>query len=72
MKATTTTTITNKFTGYSTTIRTQGQPAISTIKKHIGKSKAQGCASITYIYIDGVGYDLYHGELIKNGLYADA
>jgi hypothetical protein len=67
-----TTTITNKFTGYSATIRTQGLPAISTLKKHIGKSKAQGCASITCIYIDGVGYDLYHGELIKNGLYADA
>lgn len=66
------TTITNPFTKYSATIRTKGVPAISTIQKHLRKAKAKECASITYIYIDGVGYDLHQGELIKNGLYADA
>ena len=66
------TTIINQFHGFSTTIRTTGTPSVSTIKKHLRNSKPQECSSITYIHIDGVGYDLYHGELIKNGLYADA
>jgi hypothetical protein len=64
------TTISNSFTGYSATIRTKGQPAITTIKRHVGRSKAQGCASVTRIYIDGVGYDIYCNELIQNGIYA--
>jgi len=61
----------NTFTRYSKTIRTNNIPAVSTIKKHISRSKAADCKSITYIYINGIGFDLYHGELIKNGLYCD-
>ena len=64
------TTITNPFTGYTANIITAEKPAISTIKKHLSKSKAMGCKSITYIYIDGVGFDFYHGDLLKNGIYA--
>ncbi len=48
-----TTTITNEFTGYSATIRTKSLPSIGTIKKHLNKSKASDCQSITVIEIDG-------------------
>ena len=61
------TTITNTFTGYAKTITTKGFPSVATIAKHVRASKAKDCASITYIYIDGEGYDLSHGELIRNG-----
>lgn len=64
--------ISNSCTGYSATIRTKGQPAIATIKKHLRRAKAKECTSITYILIDGVGYDFFDGKLLKNGLYADA
>jgi hypothetical protein len=66
-----TTIIKNKFTKYSKTITTKGFPAVATIAKHIHASKVSDCRSLTYIYIDGAGYDLYHGELIKNGTYCD-
>lgn len=65
------TTITNKFTGYAKTITTKGFPSVATIAKHVRSSKAKDCRSVTYIYIDGVGYDLYHGDLMANGLYCD-
>jgi hypothetical protein len=50
----TTTTIANQFHGYSATIRTNGTPAISTIKKHLRAAKPSECGSITRIEIDGV------------------
>jgi hypothetical protein len=40
---------------------------VATIAKHIRASKAIDCRSVTCICIDGVGYDLSHGELIRNG-----
>ena len=52
------TTITNEFTGYSATIRTKGKPAISTIRKHLSKSKASDCKSVTIIEIDGIRHEL--------------
>jgi hypothetical protein len=48
------TTITNSFTGYSTTITTKSLPAVSTIKRHIRASKASHCKSATLIHIDGI------------------
>lgn len=54
----TTTTITNSFTGYSATIRTNGLPAVSTIKKHLRNSKASDCCSVTLITIDGIRHEL--------------
>ena len=65
------TTIINKFTRYEKKITTKCMPSVSTIEKHIRASKASDCISTTSIYIDGVGYDFYHGELIKNGTYCD-
>lgn len=59
--------ITNTFTGYAKTIATVGMPSVATIAKHIRASKARDCKSTTYIMVDGVGYDLSHGELIRNG-----
>jgi hypothetical protein len=51
---TNTTTISNSFTGHSATIRHTGDlPAVSTVKKHIRKSKASGCRSETKITSDG-------------------
>lgn len=44
-----TTTITNQFTGYCKTIRTEGLPAVSTLKKHMRASKASDCKSYTRI-----------------------
>jgi hypothetical protein len=44
----------NTFTGYDTTIKTKNKPSISTLEKHLRKSKAKECGSITYILIDGV------------------
>jgi len=64
--------ITNTFTGYTKTITTKDFPSVKTIAKHIRASKASDCKSVTYIYIDGVGYDLNMGELMANGQYADA
>jgi len=59
MKTTkTATTISNSFTSYSATIRTNGQPAVSTIQKHLRKSKAGDCQSVTIIEIDGIRHDL--------------
>lgn len=61
------TTITNSYTGYTATIRTNGKPAVSTIQKHLRKSKASGCQSVTTIEIDGIGYDLTdlgHGKTL--------
>lgn len=54
----TTTTITNSFTGYSATIRTKGQPAASTIQKHVRKAKSRDCKSVTIIEIDGIRHSL--------------
>ena len=65
------TTISNKFTGYAKTIITKGFPSVATIAKHLRASKAKDCRSLTYIYIDGKGYDLYHGFLLANGGYCD-
>jgi hypothetical protein len=59
--------ITNSFTGCAKTITTKGFPSVATIAKHIRASKASDCKSVTYIMIDGIGYDLSHGELIRNG-----
>jgi len=59
------TTITNKFHGYSATIRTNGKPAIATIKKHLRAAKPGDCGSITRIEIDGVRHwigDIGRGE----------
>ena len=71
----TTTIITNDFTGYSATIRTEGNPAVATIKRHLAKSKASDCRSVTSIYIDGVGHDLTDlgngEELVRNGRYSE-
>ena len=50
--------ISNSFTGYSKTIRTNGKPAVSTIKRHLTAAKANGCQSTTIIEIDGVRHDL--------------
>ena len=52
------TTISNSFTGYSATIRTNGKPAVSTIQKHLRNSKASDCQSVTIIEIDGIRHDL--------------
>ena len=54
----TTTTISNRFTGYNATIRTNGLPAVATIQKHLRKSKASDCRSLTLIEIDGIRHDL--------------
>ena len=64
------TTIVNLFTGYSASIRTNGTPAISTLKNHLRKSKASDCKSVTKIYIDGVGYDVVGNMIIRNGDFA--
>ena len=50
--------ISNNFTGYSATIQTNGKPAVSTIKRHLSKSKASDCQSVTIIEIDGLCHDL--------------
>ena len=60
-----TTTITNEFTGYSATIRTKSLPSIGTIKKHLNKSKASDCKSITTIEVDGQLCELIE---LSNGL----
>ncbi len=62
--------ITNTFTGYAKTIITKGFPSVKTIAKHVRASKAKECKSATFIYIDGEGFDLSHGELIATGQYA--
>jgi hypothetical protein len=46
------TTIKNAYTGYTATIR-KSNPSIATIKRHLRKSKASDCQSITTIEIDG-------------------
>jgi hypothetical protein len=46
------TTITNAFTDYSAIIR-KSNPSIETIKRHLRKSKASDCQSVTIIEIDG-------------------
>ena len=56
---TTTTTISNSFTGYNATIRTNGLPAVATVRKHIRKAKASDCLSVTLIEIDGIRHDLH-------------
>lgn len=53
-----TTIITNAFTGYFATIYTVGTPTISTIKRHIRRSKASDCCSVTCISIDGDSYEI--------------
>jgi hypothetical protein len=53
----TTTTISNKFTGYSATIRANGKPAVATVKRHLRKAKASDCQSVTIIEIDGIRHD---------------
>lgn len=50
----TTTTITNSFTGYSATITTKNDPAISTVKKHLRAAKAHDCKSETIIRVNGI------------------
>jgi len=73
MKTTTeyTTIISNSFTGYTATIRTTKTPSISTIRKHLRKSKASDCRSITTIYCNGIGLDIANfgngAELVENG-----
>jgi len=62
-------TITNKFTEYKKTIITKDFPSVSTIKKHVRASKAKDCRSVTYIYIDGEGFDLCGNDLVKNDQY---
>ena len=52
------TTIINSFTGYNATIRTNGLPAVATIRKHIRKSKSSDCRSVTLISIEGDRYEL--------------
>lgn len=69
--------ITNKFTGYSATIRTASDyPSVGTIQKHRRKAKASGCRSVTTIYCDGEGMDLADLgsglELVPNGQYSAA
>ncbi len=70
----TTTVISNSFTGYSATIRTNGIPAVSTIQKHLRKAKASDCKSNTTIFCNGQGRDLANfgngPSLIPNGQYA--
>lgn len=67
----TTTIINNSFTGYSATIRTNGTPSISTIRKHIRRSKSSDCNSVTTIYCEGEGIEIANigsgPELVKNG-----
>jgi hypothetical protein len=46
------TTITNAFTNYFATIR-KSNPSIATLSRHIRKSKASDCQSVTIIEIDG-------------------
>jgi hypothetical protein len=67
MKTTTAniTEISNSFTGYSATIRTNGKPAVATVQKHLRKAKASDCQSVTTIEIDGVRHDLVD---LGNGL----
>ena len=55
----TTTTISNSFTGYNATIRTNGLPAVATVRKHIRKAKASDCQSVTLIEIDGIRHELH-------------
>ena len=52
-----TTTIRNSFTGYAKTIRTNGKPAVATVKRHLRKAKASDCQSVTMIEIDGIRHD---------------
>jgi len=69
-----TTTITNKFTGYNKTVRTEGLPSVSTLKKHLRASKARACKSVTRIltHVDetGAGDEVEvtkFGEILING-----
>jgi len=60
-----TTIISNSFTGYIATIRHIGDlPAVSTVKKHIRKSKAKECTSETRIRSDD-GQRIVMGNLGK-------
>ena len=59
------TTISNSFTGYLATIRTNGKPAVSTVQKHLRAAKAIDCQSVTMIEIDGIRHDLID---LGNGL----
>lgn len=60
------TTISNSFTGYHAEIKTCGFPSISTIRRHLRKSKAGDCKSVTTVEIDGVEYELNKtGELVR-------
>jgi hypothetical protein len=67
--------ITNQFTGYNATIKTGGLPALSTLKKHLSKSKASDCQSVneirTYCDDDGSGGASVEvtqfGEVLING-----
>lgn len=69
----TTTRVTNQFTGYEATIKTNGFPSVSTLKKHQRNSKALNCHSVTRILTnvqeDGSGdeIEIYHGEIMVNG-----
>ena len=70
------TTVTNKFTGYSKTIRTNGLPAVATIQKHLRASKARDCKSVTRVLTNvdetGAGDEIsvYDGEIYVNGVRA--
>ncbi len=71
------TTIRNSFTGYEATIRSASDyPAISTLKKHLRKSKANDCISTTTISCDGEGIEIAdtgRGEqIVKTGQYSEA
>jgi len=52
------TTISNNFTDYFAAILTNGKPSVTTIQKHLRKSKASDCQSVTTIEIDGIRHDL--------------
>lgn len=68
------TTITNEFTGYRRTLKTNGLPKIDTLKRHLRQSKAAGWCSVTRILTNvddtGAGDDVEitrFGELLING-----
>lgn len=68
------TTVRNAFTGYRAVIKSEGVPTVATIKRHIGKSKARDCKSVTKIRYDttsdgegGRELSLSFGEILIEG-----
>jgi hypothetical protein len=57
--AITVTTYRNEFTGYwFVGLSRREKPSVSTVRRHIRKSKAAGCHSVTVIKVEGIRHEL--------------